>query len=244
MPWPANVPELNHNLEDIEQATAVARLVRENQRVIQQFVKWVQEAPLDVRSRQEALEKMAEFGWYCDPEMPLFAPTEVARALLEEDPEKVARAIGSCFHRRADAIEATATTAFPRRAHILRDAFEAHREGKYNLSVPVLLAQADGMWADRFAGSVFMVAGRASGVANCIQQSHARFFEPLIGLFGEPIPLWKSEKDRGPGFAELNRHQVLHGAVVDYGTERNSLKVISFLSFLCWVLDSSSVSTP
>ena len=141
---------------------SLARLVEENQKVIQQFVKWVQEAPLDVRSRQEALEKVAEFGWYCDPEMPLFAPTELSKALDEEDTEKVLRALDSYFESRTDAIETTVSAAFPNRQPIFRDAFEAHRSKKYNLSIPVLLAQADGMWGERFSRGVFMVDGRTS----------------------------------------------------------------------------------
>ena len=36
--------------------------------------------------------------------------------------------------------------------------------------------------------------------------------------------------------AELNRHQVLHGEVVDYGTEENSLKAISLLNYCATVL--------
>ena len=58
-----------------------------------------------------------------------------------------------------------------------------------------------------------------------------------ITLLLTPIPLFKSESAREETFNELNRHQVLHGEVTDYGTEQNSLKMISFLSYLCGVLD-------
>ena len=38
------------------------------------------------------------------------------------------------------------------------------------------------------------------------------------------------------GFSELNRHQVLHGEVTEYGTEQNSLKAISLLNYCAFVL--------
>ena len=56
------------------------------------------------------------------------------------------------------------------------------------------------------------------------------------------LPLWMSEGDRAKGggpFAKLNRHQVLHGESVDYGTEENSLKAISLLNYLHWILSTA-----
>jgi len=54
------------------------------------------------------------------------------------------------------------------------------------------------------------------------------------------LPINASEKareriaaERGwPAWNELNRHQVLHGESVDYGTRLNSLKAISLLNYL------------
>ena len=120
---------------------------------------------------------------------------------------------------------------------MLRDAFNAHREGKYNLSVPVFLTQADGMWGEKFSTNLFSHNGRKTAVSDDILQVKYGLFKSIFSLFLTPLPLWKSESERESSFNELNRHQVLHGEVVDYGTEQNSLKVISFLSCLCWVLN-------
>lgn len=42
--------------------------------------------------------------------------------------------------------------------------------------------------------------------------------------------LFMSEKLRSEDFNGLNRHEVMHGKVINYGTELNSLKAIYFLS--------------
>ena len=227
-----------------EPLAALGKWVEDNQDGIRRITKRILEEPLDTKTRQENLEKLAEFGWYLDPGMPLFAPTQLVRALSEEDEQEVLDVIRVYFTRRLDDIEGTLRTSFPLRDGILRDAFEAHRGGKYNLSVPVLLAQADGMWFDRVSKSPFMSRERPGAVGDLDQKNQHRFFEPLIGLFGESIPLWMSKTERGSTFAELNRHQVLHGEVVDYGTEVNSLKAIAFLSFSCWVLDNHPPNQP
>ena len=57
-----------------------------------------------------------------------------------------------------------------------------------------------------------------------------------------PLPLWMNRNERaerGDPCVGLNRHQVLHGESVDYGTEQNSLKAISLLSYLRWILSKT-----
>ena len=121
---------------------------------------------------------------------------------------------------------------------MLEDAFNAHREGKFTLSVPVLLIQADGMWYDKFQSNFFSSKARDQTVKSVLSTNAQRFFKALYfkPLFSSSLPLWQSESEREASFDELNRHQVLHGEVVDYYTEQNSLKIIAFLNCLEWVL--------
>jgi hypothetical protein len=42
----------------------------------------------------------------------------------------------------------------------------------------------------------------------------------------------KDERISGQCFTALNRHQIMHGESWDYGTEINSLKAFSFLTFV------------
>ena len=188
--------------------------------------------------RQKDLRMMAEHGWYLDPEMPVTAPASLAQALQDENAEDVEAALVCHFQQRLGEIEANVASSFPQRKHIFREAFEAHENGKYNLSVPTLLAQADGMCSETWAFCVFVGKDRDRESADLIRNSNSDMRRQLVGLLGEPIPLWQSEKSRGPGFTGLNRHQVLHGESVTYGTEGNSLKAISFLRYLCFILDS------
>ena len=63
-----------------------------------------------------------------------------------------------------------------------------------------------------------------------------RRLEMLRVLLDNDWPLIMARNERPGDFTELNRHQVLHGEVVDYGTEENSLKAISLLNYCATVL--------
>lgn len=62
------------------------------------------------------------------------------------------------------------------------------------------------------------------------------FRSALLFPLSHSLPISASEHERGEIFNELNRHQLLHGEVVDYGTEINSLKSISLLNYVTQVL--------
>ncbi len=209
------------------------RIAEELQRCGQQ---WIQAQPKRDREDREALQKWAELGWYCDPDMPWTALSQCARAIDKGDTREGIEAIREYFQEQLDTIEKKLATSYPHRRQVLHDAFNAHREGKYNLSVPVFLTQADGIWEEKFSTNLFSHKGREKAVNDDILQVKHGLFRSIYSLFLTPKPLWKSESERSSSFDELNRHQVLHGEVVNYGTEQNSLKVISFLSCLCWIL--------
>ncbi len=54
----------------------------------------------------------------------------------------------------------------------------------------------------------------------------------MLSALKEHLPITKSAYEREAGFNQLNRHQVVHGESLDYGTETNSLKAISFLFYI------------
>ena len=97
---------------------------------------------------------LVERGWYPDPRM---APADLAllSSYSDSEPDAIEEIMQKVFRERLDSIEAKLVVDYPQRAAILQEAFNAHRESKYNLSVPVLLAQADGIWSDRTDHNLF-----------------------------------------------------------------------------------------
>jgi hypothetical protein len=127
------------------------------------------------------------------------------------------------------------------RSRILGSAFSAHERGEFDLSVPVLLSQAEGICKAAVAVSPYERRDKEPRIAEYVRSLSAESFraaalQPLL----ESIPLTASARDREPGFAQLNRHQVLHGESVDYGTELNSVKAVSFISYISYMLSGET----
>ena len=214
-----------------------SKLEQQNHQLINAIQRWIREAPKQRQAMLNSWERLAAFGWYVDSEMPWSAPAELARSLMGDNSQEIVDAIASYFRHRVTSIEEQLSVRYPHRREILRDAFDAHREGKYNLSVPVLLAQADGLWWDRFSRSFFSRQGRRVLDDEDVLELHGRIDTAFLEFFQESAPLWQSIRERDSKVIALNRHQVLHGEALEYGTEYNSLRAISFLGCLCWILE-------
>ena len=198
---------------------------------------WYRDQKEDLKSTFETLET---HGWFPDPAMSMDSYSRLAGE-VDNDPDAVARSISVWLQERLDDIEEQLVRSYPERAHILQDAFEAHRENKWTLSVPVFLIQAEGIFHDRVSKRLYAPKQRSSAVQGVRTQPE----NALLDVFLHPLtvmsPVWKPEGKLGKTFEGLNRHEVLHGKAVDFGTETNSLKAISLLRYLDWIL---GITTP
>ena len=188
--------------------------------------------------KQEDVNTLMQNGWY----PPSDASSVEVRLLaegFEEDTESANHVLIERYRSGLDDIESSLRSTFPNRVDILGDAFEAHRQEKYNLSVPLLLIQADGVWLDRCSRNLFSggVNSAVDDLVNKVPDITIR--EVARALLYKEWPLVLSSKNRSIGFSELNRHQIIHGEVTDYGTEENSLKAVAFLNFCALVLPDS-----
>jgi hypothetical protein len=176
---------------------------------------------------------LAEHGWYPSWYM-THSDTINATILLKDGKiEELNKQMTKFFKEQENDIEEIICSRFPNRATLIKAAFRAHRHGDYELSIPLMLAQADGIcqeiiqinlyskksgvpmtseFAERFAGDVFLSA----------------LLEPLrrVGVISA------NTKDLINTSGILNRHGILHGSITDYATQDNSYKVLSLLSYV------------
>ena len=215
------------------------QLKKTNDRLIESVRRSAEELP--ERERQ-ALQRLGKAGWFVDPGMPAILPEELER-LFDKYPDEMAESICDFYRKELDAIEKRLVDSYPRRARLLRQAFEAHREGKYGLSIPVFLAQADGIFRDQAPDNQNLFIGnqRSEAYKHHASQISSNFKLALLYPISILLPLWmnRNERSETEEFRVcLNRHQVLHGESTDYDTEQNSLQAISLLSYLHWIFSS------
>ena len=203
------------------------------------ILEWLEKQP---EIDRESLTKLAKIGWFPDLGMHLDNLLQVVQA-ANEDPSQAETIAIDFLRARVDAIESELAQSYPKRSHLFRDAFEAHREGKYNLSIPVLLAQSDGIFWDATSESLFIGHKRRSDACEFIRKEILEGpLDELLVPLSISAPIWMNRGERSESFEGLNRHQVLHGESIDYGTETNSLKAISTLSYLRCILTDSDVN--
>lgn len=129
-----------------------------------------------------------------------------------------------------------------KRIKVLNSALEGHIHGYYDLTIPTLLAQIEGMLVegilllDEPDGRIgYKVQGNF--LAQVILGDADTFsFDEEIEKFYTTIIL--AEFERGKEVkSELSRHAILHGEDVKYGTKLNSLKAILIFDYLFNKLD-------
>jgi hypothetical protein len=192
---------------------------------------------------KKALLLLGDHGWYLDLEMTLPELWELKEALSEGNAAKAEEALVAYFEGRLDEIEKSITERFPHRAHLIRAAFNAHRRQEYELSVPVLLAQTDGMCKDAVNQYLFIRQNKKPGTAVYVERVAADTFRAaLLSPLARTLPISASEHERPAGADTLNRHAVLHGESLNYGNKTNSLRAISLINYVAHVLEVENES--
>lgn len=128
------------------------------------------------------------------------------------------------------------TKKHPKRTFILEQAFRAHKREEYALSIPVFLAQADGILAETSRMELFSSRDSIYKHLNDSKTSaiegnvfSAAMWTPLMQE--RPIA-WSSGKRRDNNYTGFNRNTVMHGIDVEYATLKNSLKAFSLLAYV------------
>jgi len=199
-----------------------------------------------------AMEKASDRGWFFSWQGSLKAVNNLITQLETVEDEEIDNILSSHYTAYLPAYTSALTSSFPARKIAIDAAVYAHNmedaDGFY-LSIPVFLAQADGLFSELSKTESPLSIKSSKGGKAAVQglewiknkignnQRPADLLDPLFQL--HLLDLLKSTGARktefestGKVFSALNRHQILHGEVSDYGTEINSLKAFSFLVFM------------
>lgn len=178
----------------------------------------------------------AQHGWFPSAwETPLSLISQTANLLGTSDHEAAERAISAHFESDRNKLIDWVLKRHPEREAIVRDALAAHDEGRYALSIPVLLIQADGIGAGYFGmDSIYSINNKNfDKIKTKFDQQNDKFrVKYLSYLIGCLTPLNASRSRRDKYHAPFNRHTVIHGESTDYPSVTNSLKSISWFNFV------------
>lgn len=196
--------------------------------------KRISELPAETKA---ALILLGKNGWYLNLDMELSQLHAIEKELMSNNISAVDDFLIKYYEENIDEIEKNICTLYPNRAKIISKAFSAHRNKDFELSIPVFLAQADGISKEKIDYYIFLKKDKKPETAQYVESlAIGGFQRSLLAPLTEILPIMKSEKDRGPTFTELNRHMVLHGESIDYGTHLFGCKSISLIDYIGNVL--------
>ncbi|MEO9653723.1 hypothetical protein [Marinomonas sp.] len=197
------------------------------------MAKIAEHAQLWQEARKQDVTIMAENGWYPNWYTFFYSP--------EHEPESLDELMINHLNENWDEISSKIIELCPNRNHILENAFALHKSGNYIASIPLLISQADGICCETLKSFLFTGNQTEEKILELIENDEISE-NILTNIFLEPFKLKnhhnvgiskhsKTAKDKAP-----NRNGIIHGhrRHLDYGTETNSLKCFSLLSFVVY----------
>jgi hypothetical protein len=204
----------------------------------------------DERLRELAPEKrrvvayLAERGWHQNLAMPWW-DEELLRLVDAGDDAGVDAYVADMVEESLDDLVANVQAEFPARASTVTQARKAHADGLFDLSVLAALSLADGVTQEVLGVPAF---GKDHGKPRTAPFAEERISKAgsgasvdwlLIDLLplqeGSTLLISTPERDArraaDPSFGPLNRHGVLHGLDVNFGTRENSLRAFAALGY-------------
>lgn len=186
------------------------------------------------RAIKSAVKQGWFFGWYDSLE----ALDTLVREINVRNGEAIDEVMAAYYRREMDWMLGEIISSYPERKMPIEAAAYAHKhilEYGFWLSIPVFIAQADGVLAE--LSSRQQPLNKPSQLFKHQRGGNERLDTLLRGLdVMSSSPLLHSIGERkrsGKPFNDLNRHVVAHGVRSEYGSEINSLKAFSFLAYVC-----------
>ncbi len=195
---------------------------------------------------------IAQYGWFVDLESDLNFPNQVASNLQNGNIDAANKLLIDYYKTNLDNIFESLLNRHHNRKEILESIKKSFDRGNHVLLIPAVLTQVDGICFD-FTKKKFFIKEKKNKkykflpeVITELEKSAGNFLELYLSPLQNQTPIMVREQDIEKFPCRLNRHEILHGVSTDYGTEINSLKVISLLKYvsdLLTDLDDKTLST-
>ncbi|MBI4810469.1 MAG: hypothetical protein HY800_03330 [Ignavibacteriales bacterium] len=176
---------------------------------------------------------LAEEGWFSALDTTYGMEREIYHLTMAGEITKVDRLLVDMYLKKLKGVEKKITSAFPKRKELIKQAFWAHNKRRYDLSIPLFLSQSDGISMDITNGEYFLKDKGRPRTAKFVDSKILNpIFSQLFELLRINLPISASKDQRKKQHVNFNRHAILHGEDLHYGTKLNSFKAISLLSYL------------
>lgn len=194
---------------------------------------------LNTERIQLIMMKMASYGWYFDDfsKGAKINHSQCLKFIYNNFPEKLDSYLSKYYNERILEIKNNLISKYPKRKAIILEAFFAHENKMYHSSICLFITIIDGVCDDNLDVKFFKNKKNLPEIKEKLEKKNLKYSDFLLTPIRNKgaINSWEKELDKHP--IRLNRHEIIHGKDINYGIEINSLKVISMVSYLDYVLN-------
>lgn len=222
-----------NNLENaIEKAKQVVENFQHQFLALEKSFEKVAEGFRKIREElPEAMIELSNLGWYTHLDSDPWFPINLKDQLKSGNVAEVDTLMIEYLDQVYTGYKKEILNHFSKRKLPLKAGFSAHEREEYFLSIPVFFAQIEGMCFDQIGERYFSIKKGAPKTKKYVEQlQRDSFMETLFSPLKEVGPYRKNQDSNNP--VGINRHDVLHGDSVDYGTKINGYKVLSLLFYI------------
>jgi hypothetical protein len=229
-----------HGLDAIVQVPQLAEVLRVRGVDVRALSGARTEMELLYRVAAQAIRLFAPLGWAPCGAMPMEAYAAAIEALATDGETAAEQVLVEAWddeHRLRRPVQQISSLGHPeqdyhdlfwRRSRLLAKAYDHHRAGAYEASIPILLAQIEGFVADVSGGKLFF-SQRPNKAADVIDAT-------AIATQDEALPVvrefFSASMNYTASEGSLSRHAILHGRELGYATRINSVKSFVLLQAL------------
>lgn len=187
---------------------------------------------------------LARRGWYPSLEVDLDWYNNIAELVKEGRLQQLDGRMAEVARYHVSLVRELARECYLDRYELISDGLEAHEQGKYSLSIPVMLAQADGICFEFLGSQLYSKESRLPRTRAKVRQKIRElpltdyerdsdiFLHIVLDLLHRGTSIMdgtkvrQAERLKDSTYGPLNRHGVMHGTETDYTTEENSLRAV------------------
>jgi hypothetical protein len=187
----------------------------------------------------EAFLVLGDYGWYLNLDFELGLAIQLHQMLRDGKNEEVDDYLMQYFKSELKEITNELIIRHPTRKRIFEEIIFCVEHRKFFAAIPTVLSQVDGICSDMI-NMKFFAKDHRRGYKPKISVYISDQFPLVDNFFFAPIMtspvIMLSENDARNHPFQINRHAVMHGMDVKYGTEVNFFKCFSLLKYLSDVL--------
>jgi len=185
----------------------------------------------------ECLLEIARYGWYLDFQTDIDLSITLTNYIKSNEIKELNTYLIKYYEDEFEEIIKNLSKSHPKRLKIFNELKIAHDNEYFNLGIPLILSQIDGICYD-YTKKLFFRKNKKNEnnpylpeVSNELTVISGEFLKAFLSPFLHKTPISAREQDLESFPTAFNRHRILHGKDTDFGTKINFLKAFSLLSY-------------